>query len=95
MIWLFSGLIILPICKGAGMNNEKIMCKDCEHFRIEKPDKCNEGHAYCLKYNLSTMLIGKQYKRKIDRLECYKYEIENAEQLKAGGDDENTNQKEN
>lgn len=39
--------------------------------------------------------FGKQYKRKIDRLECYKYEIENAEQLKAGGDDENTNQKEN
>ena len=70
------------------MNNEKIMCKDCEHFRIEKPDKYNEGHAFCLKYNLSTMLIGKQYKRKIDRLECYKYEIENAEQLKAGGENE-------
>ena len=66
------------------MNNEKIMCKDCEHFRIEKPDECNEGHAYCLKYNLSTMLIGKQYNRKIDRLECYKHEIENSEQLKAG-----------
>lgn len=30
------------------------------------------------------MLIGKQYNRKIDRLECYKHEIENAEQLKAG-----------
>lgn len=46
-------------------------CKDCEHLRIEVPDKWNEGHAYCLKYDLSTILIGSHYRKKIDRLECY------------------------
>ena len=61
------------------MSNDKVMCKDCEYLRIDKPDKYNEGHAYCLKYDLSTMLIGKQYTKKIDRLECYK----------AGGKNEN------
>lgn len=47
-------------------------CKDCEHLKIEKPDEMNEGHAYCGKYNVSTMLIGKSaYKRKIEKLRCY------------------------
>lgn len=47
-------------------------CKDCEHLVIEKPDECNEGHAYCKKHNVSTMLVGvSAYKRKIDRLRCY------------------------
>lgn len=45
-------------------------CKDCAYLRIDRPDEMNEGHAYCLKHNLSTILIGKQYKRKIERLEC-------------------------
>ena len=50
-------------------------CKDCEHLRIEKPDAMNEGHAYCDKYNLATMLIGKSaWKKKVDRLECWKKE---------------------
>lgn len=50
-------------------------CKDCEYLKIEIPDKLNEGHAYCLKHNLSTMLIGSHYKTKIDRLECFEEEL--------------------
>lgn len=47
-------------------------CKDCEHLRIDKPDDWNEGHAYCDKYDLQTILVGKSaYKKKIERLECY------------------------
>lgn len=46
-------------------------CKDCEYLKIEVPDKLNEGHAYCSKYDLVTTLIGCHYKDKIDRLECY------------------------
>lgn len=51
-------------------------CKDCEYLKIEKPDKFNEGHAYCTKYNLETMLLYGSWKRKVDNLECY------AEQMK-------------
>ena len=47
-------------------------CKDCEYLSIEKPDEMNEGHARCLKYKVSTMLVGKSaYKKKIDKLRCY------------------------
>lgn len=51
-------------------------CNDCEHLKVLKPDEMNEGYAYCDKYNVSTMLIGKQYVRKIERLECYGEEVD-------------------
>lgn len=47
-------------------------CKDCKYLTIDKPDDMNEGHAYCSKYNVASILVGKSaYKKKIDKLQCY------------------------
>lgn len=69
--------MVTEVMKGARMTEQIKKCKDCEHFRIEKPDAMNEGHAYCSKYNVSTMLVGKSaWKKKVDRLECWNKEGE-------------------
>ena len=45
-------------------------CIECEYFKIiDTPDKMNEGHAICEKYNLIAELVG-QYKQKVERLTC-------------------------
>lgn len=46
-------------------------CKTYKYFKIEKPDKLNEGYAYCLKHNLITALFpNTNWKHKINKLEC-------------------------
>lgn len=49
-------------------------CKECKHLKISLPDAMNEGLAYCTKYEVSTWLVGKQWKRKVEKLECYENE---------------------
>jgi len=34
-----------------------------------------KGHAYCIKYDVSTILVG-HYQKKINRLECWRKEQE-------------------
>lgn len=47
------------------------LCTECEYFEVrDVPDKMNEGHAICKKYNLIVDLIGKEYMRKVKRLTC-------------------------
>lgn len=46
-------------------------CKECEFLKVDKPDRYNEGYAYCSKYDVSMMLVYPSYKRKLENLECY------------------------